>query len=450
MYGLTLEQETALTICYMHQGDGNRNFSELGMSKAFIALQVMGMIKMTTDMSQHLVFFQGMLPAGAEHYDKARRARRRYIALDDSADELIMRLAVQDRALKEAGKPRTVSTNMGSIEDYQDLANAGLLNTRWADDKPYIVKVTSKGISYTEGWFENQMMSNISEPERMSYAPMFSLVIRADPNFPIDRTRLFEDTDARLSSQFMQGDTPNLADLIKIPAVLTREFQTDDSNTTAVLGYIDEPSLNPVISRPILTFPSKCLLDLGIIRQRWYNARTHWAICEGDPFKLFSPYAINQANMAIGQITDANSHIDNSDNVEMNPKFVAVMMPFKQAADRDPVYRAIKKACTDAGFICKRVDEYYTPGNIVDDITKMICSASIVIADLTDKNPNVMYEVGFAHGRNKQTVCIQEGNIDLPFDMGHNRTLTYARNDNGLNGLTKTLTLVIQKLSLSL
>ena len=248
----------------------------------------------------------------------------------------------------------------------------------------------------------------------------------------------------------MQGNTPDLASLIKLPAVLTREFEADDDDATAVLGYIDEPSLNPVISQPILSFPSKRLLDLGIITRRWYNARTYWAVCEGDPFKLFSPYAINQANMAISQITDANSHIDNSDNVEMNPKFVAVMMPFKQAADRDPVYRAIKKACTDSGFICKRVDEYYTPGNIVDDITKMICSASIVIADLTDKNPNVMYEVGFAHGRNKQTVCIQEGNIDLPFDMGHNRTLTYTRNDNGLNGLTQKLTLVIQNLSLSL
>lgn len=450
MYGLTLEQETALTICYMHQGDGNRNFSELGMSKAFIALQVMGMIKMTTDMSQHLVFFQGMLPAGAEHYDKARRARRRYVILEDSADELIMKLAVQDRALKDAGKPRTVSTNMGSAEDYRDLANAGLLNTHWADDKPYIVEVTNKGINYAEGWFEDQMMDNSSGLERMSYVPMFSLVIRANPDLPINRERLFEETDARISSQFMQGNTPDLASLIKLPAVLTREFEADDDDATAVLGYIDEPSLNPVISQPILSFPSKRLLDQGIITRRWYNARTYWAVCEGDPFKLFSPYAINQANMAISQITDANSHIDNSDNVEMNPKFVAVMMPFKQAADRDPVYRAIKKACTDAGFICKRVDEYYTPSNIVDDITKMICSASIVIADLTDKNPNVMYEVGFAHGRNKQTVCIQEGNIDLPFDMGHNRTLTYTRNDNGLNELTQTLTLVIQKLSLFL
>ena len=348
MYGLTLEQETALTICYMHQGDGNRNFSELGMSKAFIALQVMGMIKMTTDMSQHLVFFQGMLPAGAEHYDKARRARRRYVILEDSADELIMKLTVQDRALKDAGKPRTVSTNMGSAEDYRDLANAGLLNTHWADDKPYIVEVTNKGISYAEGWFEDQMMDNSSGLERMSYVPMFSLVIRANPDLPINRERLFEETDARISSQFMQGNTPDLASLIKLPAVLTREFEADDDDATAVLGYIDEPSLNPVISQPILSFPSKRLLDLGIITRRWYNARTYWAVCEGDPFKLFSPYAINQANMAISQITDANSHIDNSDNVEMNPKFVAVMMPFKQAADRDPVYRAIKKACTDS------------------------------------------------------------------------------------------------------
>lgn len=157
MNGLTLEQEAALTICYTHQNAGSRDFSTLGMSSAFVALRDMGMIRMTTDMSQELVLYQGMLPAGAEHYDKARKERRRFVAVDDSADELMMALAVQDKASKGSDKPRLVSTDLSSADDYRDLEGAGLLNIRWADDKPWTVSVTGMGRSYAEGWFLDQM-----------------------------------------------------------------------------------------------------------------------------------------------------------------------------------------------------------------------------------------------------------------------------------------------------
>lgn len=93
MNGLTLVQETALVICYMHQNDINSNFSDLGISRAFVTLRDLGMIRMTTDWNQELVLFQGMMPAGVEHYDKARSARRSFRALDDGADELMMVLA---------------------------------------------------------------------------------------------------------------------------------------------------------------------------------------------------------------------------------------------------------------------------------------------------------------------------------------------------------------------
>ena len=191
MHGLTLEQETALTICYMCQGTGNNDFTGLGMPLAFIALREMGMIKMTTDMSYHLVYFQAMLPAGAEHYSKARRDRRRFIALDDTADELIMRLALKDRALKKAGKTRTVPTDWSGVEDYRDLQNADLLSIQWADNRPYVATVTNRGLSYAEGWFEDQPADNSTESTHVGEMPLFSIVIRANPDYPIDRERLF-------------------------------------------------------------------------------------------------------------------------------------------------------------------------------------------------------------------------------------------------------------------
>jgi hypothetical protein len=157
MNGLTLEQEAALTICYMHQDDDGYDFTDLGMLKAFVALSDRGMINMTPDWGQEPVLFQGMLPAGAEHYATARRNRRKFVAVSDSADELMMRLAVQDKAMKDE-RARFVSTDLGSKGDYRDLQDAGLLNVTWADiDVPWTAQLTGDGRSYAEGWFFDQM-----------------------------------------------------------------------------------------------------------------------------------------------------------------------------------------------------------------------------------------------------------------------------------------------------
>lgn len=56
---------------------------------------------MQTDLEHSLVMFQSMLPAGSEHYDKARKARRWFKPVSDEADCLMMYLAVQDEKKKE-------------------------------------------------------------------------------------------------------------------------------------------------------------------------------------------------------------------------------------------------------------------------------------------------------------------------------------------------------------
>lgn len=92
----------------------------------------------------------------------------------------------------------------------------------------------------------------------------------------------------------------------------------------------------------------------------------------------------------------------------------------------------IRPTCESFGYMVVRADDFYTSGLIIDDITKSIQEATIVIADVTPNNPNVFYEVGYAHGINKPTILLSDRKRDkLPFDISGFRTLFY---DNTIGG----------------
>ncbi len=73
-----------------------------------------------------------------------------------------------------------------------------------------------------------------------------------------------------------------------------------------------------------------------------------------------------------------------------------VLMPFKEPFD-GYYHEIIRPAVKDAGLYALRADEIYGTAPIVDDIWNSIWMAKIVIADVTDKNPNVNYELGLRH-----------------------------------------------------
>jgi hypothetical protein len=108
-----------------------------------------------------------------------------------------------------------------------------------------------------------------------------------------------------------------------------------------------------------------------------------------------------------------------------------VVMQF--SADFNILYSdVIKPLCEDYGYKVVRGDDFYSSGQILEDITQSIRTAALIIADVTPDNPNVFYEVGYAHGIGKPTILLSDRSRErLPFDISGFRTLFY---DNTIGG----------------
>jgi hypothetical protein len=108
----------------------------------------------------------------------------------------------------------------------------------------------------------------------------------------------------------------------------------------------------------------------------------------------------------------------------------------------------IKPTCEKYGFEVVRADDIYKCGLIIQDIALSIREASFVIADITPDNPNVFYEVGYAHGIGKTTILLSDRRRDkLPFDVSGFRTLFYDNTIGGKKGVEEALIKHIESLT---
>ncbi len=105
--------------------------------------------------------------------------------------------------------------------------------------------------------------------------------------------------------------------------------------------------------------------------------------------------------------------------------FVFVVMPFSK--DFDDVYHlGIKAACNEAGAYCERLDEQVFDEGMLDRIYNQIAKADIIVADMSCQNPNVFYEVGYAHALDKRVILITNSASDIPFDLKHRFHIVYG------------------------
>lgn len=89
----------------------------------------------------------------------------------------------------------------------------------------------------------------------------------------------------------------------------------------------------------------------------------------------------------------------------------------------------IQPVCKELDFEVVRVDQLNSVDRIDNTIIEHLNNADLVIADMTEHNPNAFYEMGFRHALGKPLIPIIEEETKIPFDVANLRTITYATND---------------------
>lgn len=97
-------------------------------------------------------------------------------------------------------------------------------------------------------------------------------------------------------------------------------------------------------------------------------------------------------------------------------KSAFVCMPFDPAFT-DIYELGIKPAVLKCGFKCVRADEIEHNRGILSVIYEQIQESHLVIADTTGRNPNVFYEIGFAHALKKEVVILAQRIDEVPIDL---------------------------------
>jgi len=120
--------------------------------------------------------------------------------------------------------------------------------------------------------------------------------------------------------------------------------------------------------------------------------------------------------------------------------------PFFDGIDQ----KIIKPVAASEGLAALRADNIFSTNVIIKDIWDQIWRARVVIADVTNRNANVNYELGLCHSLGVPTILISRRIEDLPFDYHHHRCIIYNTNEVGWDqklreDLSKTLQFVLSR-----
>lgn len=244
--------------------------------------------------------------------------------------------------------------------------------------------------------------------------------------------RLFEHTNKGIRESLGKDYVPALT---KLPTLSMPELQDDSAGKVARVGSVatshknrwgqafkfePNPNLEPIPAEDIQTLADKLEID----SDRWGEfARTHWAVKDVDLFQVLLEHQAQARRGSSGTFRSSGA-VQFPVETPRDPKLVAVMMPF--AKQFDVVHETIQQAVTDAKLTSVRVDNIWENDHVMGDVLSILWRAEIVVADLTDRNPNVFYEAGLAHALPRKTVLLTQNATDVPFDLHTIRHLKYG------------------------
>lgn len=226
--------------------------------------------------------------------------------------------------------------------------------------------------------------------------------------------------------------------LLNLPTLLMPETGFDDEPQIARVGhvtnvnksrygytfsFVPNPAIAPIPSPRIEAAAG--VLDIT----DWEFHRTHWAVKDVDLYRVLDQELSARVKPKVFQFPTSEP---------FDPDLVAVMMPFSPAFSA--VYESLKEGIEAAGMRCLRADDIWERDHILDDVLSLIWRARVVIADLSEKNPNVFYETGIAHTLGRDTILVAQSMSDIPFDLQGIRALKYLNNGEGRAALSRGIT----------
>jgi hypothetical protein len=89
----------------------------------------------------------------------------------------------------------------------------------------------------------------------------------------------------------------------------------------------------------------------------------------------------------------------------------------------------IAPAVEQCGYDALRADQIAEPGIITSQVIQHVIDAPLVVADLTERNPNVFYELAIRHAIRKPLIQIIRSDEQIPFDVAGTRTIGVDHRD---------------------
>jgi len=125
--------------------------------------------------------------------------------------------------------------------------------------------------------------------------------------------------------------------------------------------------------------------------------------------------------------------------IEIERGTAFVLMPHTDEF-RDIFNYSIKPAMDANGILVKKAEDIYKPGSILAQVWERIRRAEIILADLTERNPNVILELGLCYGIQRCPILLVRNAEDVPFNLRNLRYIEYENTAKGSEDLKRKLT----------
>lgn len=148
---------------------------------------------------------------------------------------------------------------------------------------------------------------------------------------------------------------------------------------------------------------------------------------------------------ATRQYEEAISALSSIEEIKLTIDKAFVIMSY--GADKLHIFDVIKKQLSEEGITVFRADTVINQGSdIVSHVRNYIDESDIIIADISERNPSVMYELGYAHGLGKSVILLTSDESSISFDLSNYRVIFYEKSNEGLEFLKEKLKGVIEDL----